>query len=91
MAARKAKDSAKGRARKKRAKQAPVRGTAKAAKRTRRPSTTKGAAKSPRTAVAPTVPVATVTPAQRKPVKKAEPRPSRPPAVLPIPQATFFF
>jgi hypothetical protein len=28
---------------------------------------------------------------ERKPLKKAEPRPNRPPAVLPIPQSTFFF
>ena len=29
--------------------------------------------------------------AERKPLKKAEPRSNRPPAVLPIPQSTFFF
>ena len=28
---------------------------------------------------------------ERKPAKKAEPRPPRPPAVLPIPQSTFIF
>ena len=28
---------------------------------------------------------------ERKPARKAEPRPDRPPAVLPIPQSTFFF
>jgi hypothetical protein len=28
---------------------------------------------------------------ERRPARKAEPRPERPPAVLPIPQSTFFF
>jgi hypothetical protein len=95
MAARKVKSSVNGRARKKSAKPS-VRGGAKgktSPKRTRRASRSKpkasSAVKSPRaprrteTAVAPV--------ADRKPVKKAEPRPQRPPAVLPIPQSTFFF
>jgi hypothetical protein len=94
MAARKVKSAAKGRARKKTAKSSAVRGReAKApAKRTRRATGTKtkakSAVKSPRVPRG-VEPVAVV--AERKPAKKAEPRPERPPAVLPIPQATFFF
>ena len=93
MAAKKAKNAVNGRARKKSAKSAAVRGGAKAgAKRTRRATGSKTkprrAVKSPRAARRADVasPVA-----ERKPAKKAEPRPQRPPAVLPIPQSTFFF
>ena len=54
-----------------------------AIKRTRRASVaSKGAAKTPRRE---TLEI------ERKPVKKVEVRPPRPPAVLPIPQSTFFF
>ena len=94
MAAKKAKNAVNGRARKKSAKSPAVRGGAKSgAKRTRRATgTTKAkprrAVKSPRVASGTEV----VSPiARRKPAKKAEPRPQRPPAVLPIPQSTFFF
>ncbi|HEU5059510.1 MAG TPA: hypothetical protein VFU21_23410 [Kofleriaceae bacterium] len=95
MAARKVKSAATGRARKKSAKSSAVRGRGAkaAAKRTRRAaspggkSKAKSAVKSPRArAVEPVVAAA-----ERKPAKKAEPRPQRPPAVLPIPQSTFFF
>ena len=59
--------------------------------RTRRASTNKGAAKTPRTAVrAQAAAKNTHVEPARKPVK-IEPRPSRPPAQLPIPQSTFFF
>lgn len=65
-----------------------------ATKRTRRASTSKSAAKTPRTAVraqaSATSAKNTHVEPDRKPVK-IEPRPSRPPAQLPIPQATFFF
>ena len=95
MAARKVKSAAKGRARKKSSKSSTVRGRGAkpAAKRTRRAAgnktKAKSAVKSPRAprSVEPVAPVA----AERKPAKKAEPRPQRPPAVLPIPQSTFFF
>jgi hypothetical protein len=95
MAARKVKSAANGRARKKSAKSPAVRGRGakSAAKRTRRAASTtkakgKSAVKSPR-ATRSVQPVSAV--AVRKPAKKAEPRPQRPPAVLPIPQSTFFF
>jgi hypothetical protein len=90
MAARKVKSSLNGRARKKSAKAPAVRGRAKATKRTRRAPSTKAkgrsAVKSPRAARR-----GEVVSAARKPAKKADARPSRPPAVLPIPQSTFFF
>jgi hypothetical protein len=96
MAARKVKSAANGRARKKTAKSPTVRGRGakSAAKRTRRAASTtkakgKSAVKSPR--VTRTVQPVTAVVAVRKPTKKAEPRPQRPPAVLPIPQSTFFF
>ncbi len=93
MAARTMKNAAKGRPRKKSAKASVVRGRAKtAAKRTRRATGAKpkvrSAVKSPR---APRRSEAVAVVAARKPAKKAEPRPQRPPAVLPIPQSTFFF
>ncbi len=96
MAARNVKSSANGRARKKSAKPS-VRGGAKgkaSSKRTRRATggrkaKASSAVKSPRAPRRTETALAQV--AERKPAKKAEPRPQRPPAVLPIPQATFFF
>jgi len=104
-ASKKSKSSAKNRAPKRTPgkRQQPARGSAKsAAKRTRRASTKGDAVKSPRTRSTPpsskkTVATPLATPGlggrepERKPVKKAEPRTNRPPAVLPIPQSTFFF
>ena len=101
-ASKKSKSSAKNRAPKRTAgKRQPARGSAKnATKRTRRAATKGDAVKSPRTRSAPPSKAA-VTPLasarlggrepERKPLKKAEPRANRPPAVLPIPQSTFFF
>ena len=62
-------------------------------KRTRRASTvTKGAAKSPRRENRATASArGSQGELERKPAKKVEVRPARPPAVLPIPQSTFFF
>lgn len=92
MGAKKVKNAVNGRARKKSAKSSAVRGGKSAAKRTRRAARTKTkarrAVKSPR---APRNVTSASAVAQRKPAKKADPRPQRPPAVLPIPQATFFF
>jgi hypothetical protein len=57
-----------------------------ALKRTRRASVaSKGAVKTPRASAHKQLEP------ERKPIKKAEVRPVRPPAVLPIPQSTFFF
>jgi hypothetical protein len=80
-------------------KRLPARGAAKTSvKRTKPASAKREVAKSPRAKSTPTVssPTQLSTAAlarepERKPVKKAEPRPNRPPAVLPIPQSTFFF
>jgi hypothetical protein len=60
-----------------------------ALKRTRRAGVaSKGAVKTPRAAMPGRREEAE---AGRKPIKKVEARPVRPPAVLPIPQSTFFF
>jgi hypothetical protein len=90
--------SAKNRGGKKPAgKRPPNRGAAKSAvKRTVRGGAKRGAAKTPHTKAAPAASTRISTAAlgrepERKPVKKAESRPNRPPAVLPIPQSTFFF
>lgn len=57
-----------------------------ALKRTRRAAVaSKGAAKTPRASMHKQLEP------ERKPIKKVEARPVRPPAVLPIPQSTFFF
>ena len=68
-------------------KSTPKRPAAKSAlKRTRRASvSSKGAVKTPRANLHKQLEP------ERKPVKKVEARPVRPPAVLPIPQSTFFF
>jgi hypothetical protein len=96
----KSKSAAKNRHSKKPAgKRLPARGAAKsAAKRSKSVPAKRDAAKAPRVASSPSVSSTTrlSTAAlgrepERKPVKKAEPRPNRPPAVLPIPQSTFFF
>src|SRR5262245_31469770 len=99
-ASKKSKSSAKSRVAKKPAgKKQVARPSAKsaAAKRNRRADTKRDGVKSPRKqASRPTNGVTQLSSAalgrepERKPVKKAE-RPSRPPAVLPIPQSTFFF
>jgi hypothetical protein len=99
-ASKKSKSSSKNRAAKKVMGKRPARGAARTAARPTRRTTGKGdAVKTPRKRAAP----ATAQPAtrlataalgrepERKPLKKAEPRPNRPPAVLPIPQSTFFF
>ncbi|HWM87102.1 MAG TPA: hypothetical protein VNO33_14710 [Kofleriaceae bacterium] len=98
MAAKKSKSAVKNRAAKKSAgKRQPTRGAAKsAAKRARRPAK-RDAVKSPRSQAVRGASVTRLASAglarepERKPVKKAESRPNRPPAVLPIPQSTFFF
>ncbi len=100
-ASKKSKSSAKNRAAKKAAgKRQPARGSAKtAAKRTRRVTSKGDAVKTPRKRAAQlSVQSATRLASaalgrepERKPLKKAEPRAKRPPAVLPIPQSTFFF
>lgn len=101
MAASKKKtSSAKNRVGKKPAgKRQPVRTSAKnGVKGANRASAKRGAAKTRRSKKAPSTATTTRlsnaalgTEPERKPVKKAESRPNRPPAVLPIPQSTFFF
>jgi hypothetical protein len=100
-ASKKTKSSAKSRPAKRTAgKRQPSRAPGKTvAKRSRRATTKNDAAKSPRkrTTRSAAPPATALTSASRvregdrKPVKKAESRPKRPPAVLPIPQSTFFF
>jgi hypothetical protein len=102
-ASKKSKTPAKSRAAKKlAAKPAQRKQTARAAsrndgKRARTPSATRDAAKSPRKPSAEAsrqttrLTAAALGQEERKPAKKAEARPNRPPAVLPIPQSTFFF
>ena len=71
-----------------------------AVKRTRRADSKRDAVKSPRqqrgqkVAAPPATRLSSGTLGRepdRKPAKKAESRPNRPPATLPIPQSTFFF
>ena len=97
----KSKSSAKSRGAKKSAsKRQPARGSAKTApKRSRRNGSKGQALNSPRgqlraRTVSPATPLATAAlgrEPERKSLKKSEARPNRPPAVLPIPQSTFFF
>ena len=100
-ATKKSKSSAKSRGAKKSAsKRTPARGSAKTApKRSRRQGTKGQAVNSVRAqsrarTVSPAIPLASGAlgrEPERKSLKKAEPSPNRPPAVLPIPQSTFFF
>lgn len=103
-ASKKSKSSVKSRAAKrpgaKTGKRQPPRGSAKtAAKRSRRAVsksdavkvTRKRARPSTESGVAPLARASLGREPERKPLKKAEARSKRPPAVLPIPQSTFFF